>query len=43
MKSKQSTKQAKETKQPAVEDLSPNQPKDVKGGLSLNYTKITYN
>ena len=35
------TKNTKQTKQAKTEDLSPNQPKAIKGGL--NFTKITYN
>jgi hypothetical protein len=37
------TKKTQQTKQAKLEDLSPNQPKAIKGGLSLNYAKITYN
>lgn len=34
------TKKTKQTKPAKVEDLSPNQPKAIKGGL--NFTKICY-
>ena len=37
------TKKTKQTKPAKFEDLSPNQPKAIKGGLSLNYSKIEYN
>lgn len=35
-----STKKTRQTKQAKFEDLSPNQPKAVKGGL--NFTKIKF-
>ena len=35
------TTKTKQTKQAKTDDLSPNQPKAIKGGL--NFTKITYN
>ena len=37
---KKATKNTKLTKQAKMEDLSPNQPKAIKGGL--NFTKICY-
>ena len=39
----QETTKTKQTKPAKFEDLSPNQPKAIKGGLSLNFAKITYN
>jgi hypothetical protein len=34
------TKKTKQTKQAKIDDLTPNQPKAIKGGL--NFTKICY-